>query len=156
MKSVSNRLELNNDWNYEKVDNKITKLDVKNLLRVPFVSATAKLDGSFNDKLVSYDASAQYGKHVLASDLTWKHDEKVLGDWDLKLGGKANVHTLNLVSVKVVDASTKKSTIDTKLTTSAGANVQVKSECSGKLTLDDADISVDGSAVFAQNQEPYK
>lgn len=156
VESKTNRVELTNDWSFEKVDDKVTKLDFKNIINIPIVSAKANLNGAFNDKLVKYDAGIVYGKHSLLNQLTWKHDEKALGDWDIKLIGKANVHSLDLTSVKTIDPSSKKSTINSKLVSSAGTNVNVESVCSEKLTWNEAEVTVKGSAVLVAEQQPYK
>lgn len=156
LESKTNRIELINNWTKEKVDDKLVKLDFNNIINVPIVGAKANLNGAFNDKLVKYDAGVEYGKHRLLNQLTWKHDEKSLGDWDISLIGKANVHSVDLKSVKTIDSGSKKATIKTKLTSSAGTNVDVESVCSEKLSWNEAEVSVKGTAVFVAKQEPYK
>lgn len=156
VESKTNRIELTNDWTVEKVNDKISKLEYKNIINIPIVSAKANLNGALNDNLVQYDAGIVYGKHSLLNQLTWKHDEKELGDWDVHLVGKANVHSLDYTSVKTIDPSTKKSTINWKIISSAGTNVNVDSVISEKLTWNEAEVAVKGSAVLVAKQEPYK
>lgn len=92
----------------------------------------------------------------MSNALTWKHDEKIVGDWDVVLGLKANAYTLDANSVRTIDAKTKESTVDTQLSTSVGTKVALKSVIGENLTWNDAHVAIDGSAVFVAKQDPLK
>lgn len=149
-------LECNNEWNYEIQEEKLIKLDATNEIKAPFIPASLILNGGFNDKLIRYNIGLERNQQKIASQLTWKHDEKASGDWDLAFKAAVNAHKLDLVSVRTIDKKAQQSSIHSQLTSSAGTNVVLDSTISNKLAWNDADLNIAGSAVFVANQEPYK
>lgn len=87
--------------------------------------------------------------------MTWKHDEKTVGDWNVAFGAKANDYTLDATSVRTIDAK-KTSTVKSELSTSIGTKVQLDSVISDNLSWNNAKVSVKGSAVFVAKQDAFK
>lgn len=122
--------------------------------KAPAVPVTLIFDGEFNENLVKFDLSAEYGKHTIGSKLVSKLNVKTSGNYDVSFFVHLNAMNAKLFMKREIEGG--KSKINNRFTTSAGTKAELNGHISHDINAKNADINLEASLVPIENEEPYK
>lgn len=111
-----------------------------------------KVNGQVKPNYYEFDVEANRGAKKLAVYTKFVQNEKAQGDYNLQFTGKLNKERVDLNAKG--DVRGNKLYVDNNLQSSWGTQAQVKGEIGPRFSLQDVDISLEGSAILTKKDVP--